>query len=285
MKYTTERLHSYSWLFSSQTCARALRFGDIEDVQYVFRKYDNRLGLSMSCWDYLAKIYGVLKRNFRNEYVYKNELINSFIKHKYCTSDTVILNEFGTGRSIADIAMFNGTSKAFEIKSERDSDKRLLNQLNDYQSLFEECFVVVPVELHEKYLSIIDEHVGLIALEHSDSGSIKLHQVRPAQKNETVDVDILMQSVRATEYKWMVEQLCGQLPDVTCFRMFDACKDILSSATSDQLHALFNEAVKHRKSFISSLEDKAANVRQMFLSLNVSAKKELELMELYNQTL
>lgn len=285
MKYTTERLHSYSWLFSSQTCMRALRFGDIEDVQFVFRKYDSRPGSSLSCWEYLAKIYGTLKRHFRNEYVYKNELINSFIKHKYCTSDTVILNEFSTGRSIADIATFNGASKAFEIKSERDSDKRLLNQLNDYQSLFEECFVVVPVELHEKYLSIIDEHVGLIALEHSDMGSINLYQVRPAQKNESVDIAILMQSVRTTEYKWMAEQLCGQLPEVTCFKMFDACKEILSSASSDQLHVLFNDAVKHRKSLISSLEDKATNVRQMFLSLNVSAKKELELMELYNQTL
>lgn len=283
MKYSIEQLHSYSYLFSSQTCARSLRFGDIEEVQYVFRKYDK--GLTMSCWEYLAKVYGILKRHYRNEYVYKNELINSFIKKKYCSSDTVIINEFGAGRSIADIATFNGVSKAFEIKSERDSDKRLINQLNDYQRLFEECFVVVPEELHEKYLSMIDEHVGMIALEHTDRGTIKLHQIRPSQKNENVDIDILMQSVRTPEYKWMVSQVCGELPDVSCFKMYDACREILSAIPSDQLHTLFNEAVKQRKNYISSLEDKGTDVRQLFLSMNLSARKKSELTALYSQTI
>lgn len=285
MNYSIERLHTYSYLFSSQTCARALRFGDIEDVRYVFRKYDEAKEWNPSCWEYLAKIYRVLKRNYRNEYVYKNELINSFIKHKYCSSDTVILNEFGTGRSIADIATFNGTSKAFEIKSERDSDKRLLNQLNDYQKLFEECYVVIPEELYTKYLEIIDEKVGMIALSHRENGAIELHSVRQAEKNETVDIDILMQSVRTPEYKWMVKQVFGKLPDVSCFEMFKTCRNMLSGLPNDLLHLLFKEAVKSRKRYISSLKDKDSDVRQLFLSMNLSSRKEAELMELYSQNL
>ena len=51
-----------------------------------------------------------------------------------------------------------------------------------------------------------------------------------------------MQPVRTPEYKWMVTQVCGELPDVSCFKMYDACREILSAIPSDQLHKLFNEA-------------------------------------------
>lgn len=285
MTYSTEQLHSYSYLFSSQTCVRALRFGDIEDVRNVCHRFDSALCAvkEISVWDYLFKVYGILKRNFRNEYVYKNELLNSFLNDRYCTKDTVVLNEFGVGKSIADIAIFNGLSKAFEIKSERDSDKRLVSQMSDYQQLFEECYIVVPESSVRKYMEVVDEKVGVLVLSHTSRGAISVSHERKALKNDHVNIDILMQSVRTLEYKWMVEQVNGYLPDVSCFKMFDACKDILRSVPDDQLHRLFNSAVKMRRSQIADLVDKTANVRQLFLSLGMSKKKENELIGLYNE--
>lgn len=285
MTYSIEQLHSYSFLFSSQTCARALRFGDIEDVRSVFMRFENSCcpERQLTVWDYLSKVYGILKRNYRNEYVYKNELINAFLNHNLCTKDTVIINEFGVGKSIADLAMFNGLSKAFEIKSERDSEKRLAGQIADYQKLFDECYVVVPENMHKKYRELVDESVGIFVFSHTDRGSMSLFKERDAKKNSIVNIDILMQSVRTTEYKWMVQQVTGSVPDVSCFKMFDTCKSILREVSDEQLHRMFNEVVKKRNQRIGELRERSSYVRQMFLSLGWNNKKEDNLIRLYNE--
>lgn len=287
MAYGIEQLHSYSHLFSSHTCAQALRFQDVEDVRAVCNRFDKPFLESTECtvWDYLSKVYSILKRYYRNEYVYKNELINACLKDKSISKDTVIINEFGVGRSIADITMFNGSSKAFEIKSELDSDKRLANQMFDYQQLFDECYIVVPECAFKKYMEVVDENVGVFVLSHTSRGAVSIHKERHAEKNRHVNVDILMQSVRTPEYKWMVQQINGYLPDVSCFQMYDVCKEILRGVPDDRLHQLFNSAVKMRKTQIGSLADKYSYVRQMFLSIGVSRKKELELINLYNEKL
>lgn len=283
MTYSIEQLQSYSSLFSSQTGVRALRFSDIEDVQYVYNKFDagHYNNKPLTCWEYLSKVYDVLKRHYRNEYVYKNELLNKFIKDKYVQKDTVVLNEFGVGSSIADIATFNGISKAYEIKSERDSDKRLLHQLDDYKNLFDECYVVVPEEQAVKYERIIDDRIGLLLLSHSSRGSLAIYERRPAERNPHVDVDVLMRAVRMEEYQWMVRQVMGCLPDVNCFEMFNACKKVLADVPDDELHRLFNESVKRRNSRIDSLGLKPRDSRQLYLSMNLSKKKEDELELLY----
>lgn len=287
MNYTTEQLRAYASLFSSQTGMRTLRFGDIDDIQYVYDKYDavHYHDRDLSCWDYLSKVYDVLRRHYRNEYVYKNELINDFLKDRYLQKDTVILNEFGAGTSIADIATFNGNSKAFEIKSERDSDKRLLHQLDDYSKLFDECYVVVPEEQSRKYESLLDVHVGMLLLSHGERGSISVHVYRPALLNPHIDIDILMQSVRMSEYQWMVRQVMGRLPDVSCFEMFNACKSVLMDVPEGELHVMFNEVVKLRKSKMSDLKEKSRSVRQLFLSMNLNRKQERELDLLYQTIL
>lgn len=283
--YSIERLHNYSFLLSSQTCVRALRFGDVSELKAVYHKYDaQRWGsCEMTCWDYLAKVYKVMKGNYRNEYVYKNELLNSLVADRVKAKETVVLNEFGVGRSIADIVTVNGVSRAFEIKSELDSDKRLAAQMSDYRNLFEECYIVVPESLKDRYLEAVDDNVGVIIVSHSDRGAISLSEYRAAAINETVDIDVLMQSVRANEYRWMVEQAYGHLPEVSCFEMYEACRSLLGELGGDELHKLFNSVIKLRKSFLSNFGAKPKSVRQMLLGLNASTPVALRLDELYNQ--
>ena len=287
MNYSVEQLHDYASLFSSQMCERALRFADVEELSAVFRKYDrSKAGdKEISTWDYLSGVYRVLKGQYRNEYVYKNELLNNLLLKQVGQSDTIILNEFSVGRSVADIAFFNGCSKAFEIKSELDSDKRLVTQLSDYKKVFEECYIVVPEEQLSRYKNLVDEATGIITLAHTDRGAISLNTERKASRNESVDADILMRSVRTDEYKWMVRQHFGQLPDVSCFEMFEACRKLLGSLDVDTLHRLFNAAVKRRKNRTHNLSTFSRGTRQMCLSLNLSAPKMAQLQTLYGQNI
>lgn len=283
VKYSIEQLRDYAGLFSSQTCIRSLRFDDVEDYVKVFSKYDSTkfMNTGISVWDYLSKIYRILKVHFRNEYVYKNELLNELYR-RYGRSDTIVINEFNLGRSVADLAMFNGSSKAFEIKSELDSNKRLDSQINTYSALFEECYIVVPEKQRIKYESLVDEHIGIILFCHSDRGRIVIKKIKNASHNEKVDIDVLMSTVRTDEYKWMVKTHYGSLPPVSCFQMFDTCKEMLSVLTSDELHRLFNDVIKRRKSVFSRLSDLPKPVRQMVLGLNPTPAKLDLLNILYN---
>jgi hypothetical protein len=72
--------------------------------------------------------YAHLQKDYRHEYIYKTKLLSDFILKNYTFSDTIILNEFRLGKSVADIALINGSNKIFEIKTELDNADRLQSQ-------------------------------------------------------------------------------------------------------------------------------------------------------------
>lgn len=285
--YSIEQLRDYSSLFSTRTGENSLQFNDVEDLHVVYKKYASQksMGRLITGWDFLADAYRILKRYYRNEYVYKNELLNQVLLKTIGRKDTVILNELPVGNSVADIAFFNGTSKAFEIKSDLDSDKRLIQQLEDYKKLFEECYIVIPETNKDRYLTLIDDSVGVLVLNHSDRGALTIKQERPAAPNGTVDIDVLMRTVHTAEYKWMVKCAFGSLPDTPSFGLFDACKEQLSLLSATQLHNLFNTVMKRRKTNLRYLKSIPSGSKQMILSLNPEKNNIPRLIDLYNHNL
>lgn len=283
----SERMHDYTSLFSYSSWERVLQNGFLPDVFAVYKKYDESLhaGERMTYKNYLDCVYRYLLKNYRNEYIYKNELINKYIVRRFGKTSSVIVNEFRVGDAIADLALFNGESKCFEIKSDLDNPKRLSLQLTNYQKVFEKCYVLVPADEISVYKELVDDAVGIILLKYCKNGQISVHIDREATKNEYVDVNVLMRSVRANEYRRMVKRAYGYLPDVSDFEMFDACKDLLGLLPADQLHNLFCEAVKTRKTKVSNLLATAPIFRQMALSMNISYERAKTLEKLFNQAI
>lgn len=72
-----------------------------------------------------------------------------------------MFNEFRLGKAVADLAIFNGISKAYEVKTLLDKETRLDHQLSHYQRLFDEVWMIVPKQKFELYNSR-DESVGII---------------------------------------------------------------------------------------------------------------------------
>ena len=282
--YDIERLRDYANLFSSQTCERAIRYGDTYEIKKIYQKFDSDIQIhnKISYWDYLDYVYKILCTFYRNEYVYKNEVINKLLIKKYSLSKTVAINEFKVGKSIADLTMFNGSSKVFEIKSDLDSSRRLSSQISNYTRLFEKCFIVIPYDLIESYKSIVDDSIGIISLRRARNGRLCLNEEREAISNYDIDVNILMSSVRATEYKWMVQQEYGALPNVNDFEMFDACKDMLTRLSNIRLKELFLEAVKKRSTATRILKQIHPSSRQMCLSMSYNTKKIDKLISMYD---
>lgn len=282
-----ERVHDYTSLFSYASWSKTMRDGTPTDVFNVYQKYDEglQLGESLTYAAYLEWVYRYLLKSYRNEYVYKNELVNKYIVRRFGKTSSVAVNEFRVGDAIADITLFNGESKCFEIKSDLDSPQRLSMQMANYQRVFEKCYIMVPVDSVEAYRELVDETVGVLSLRYCRNGQASVRIEQEASKNEYVDVDVLMRSVRANEYRWMVKQAYGTLPDVSDFDMFDACKERLNGLSSELLHKLFCEAIKTRRSKVMNLVVMAPVFRQMSLSMNISRAGMLKLENVFNHVI
>lgn len=195
-------------------------------------------------YDLLRKTYTYLARDYRCEYVYKNELIKSFLKD-YGTRDTVYISEFRVGRSIADLVMFNGESKAFEIKTEYDSVRRLDKQMTDYKRIFDKCFLVIPEERLEAYLNIVDSATGIIVMTHKSS-CLYLEEVKPASANTIFNVGSLMSCLRMIEYMSMATSLGASLKNIPEYSLFKYCQDVISEADPNEVRSFFLREMKKR---------------------------------------
>jgi hypothetical protein len=272
-----EKLRSYASIFSSTSFARLLKYEDYDFINKKIERYDsNKIGKNIITYsDYIRYAYNSLKKEYRCEYIYKNEIINELLIKKYGTIDTVVINEFKVGNSVADMVLFNGTSKAFEIKTELDSERRLNGQLSDYTKIFKECYIVTHESLIDKYLNV-NENTGVIAV-MKQGRSFRMEVIKKSQISENIDAEVLMRSLRTQEYKNIITTYFGQLPDVSSFQMFDACNLQMKEIPSIELHNLFISELKKRASNTQLLNTYYKELRQVCLSMKINPKEYLNL--------
>ena len=246
--------------------------GKYETINKVYQLLDDADQFSNSTYlDYFAYLYQSMVQNYRCEYVFKNEVINKVLLSHFRSAQTVSISEFHVNQSIADLAMFNGISRAYEIKTDYDSDKRLGHQLVDYQRLFDKCYLVISEHNIPKYLDIVPEEVGVITLTHKNKTLV--HNVlKKARMNNTIDVYTLMRSVRTTEYRNIVCQIYGTLPCVSEFEMFDTCEKMLMNADNAQVRKAFLQEMKKRRMNTNQIAQFDSFFRQLCMATNISSR-------------
>lgn len=271
----SNRMRSYSSAFSRGAIMDIIRFNDFEHLSWVYTNYDNGVVRANSYLDYLKLMYRALASNYRCEYVYKNEIIKELLS-KYGTKSTAVFNEFKVGNSIADIAFFNGESKAFEIKTDLDTPKRLGKQITDYQKIFDKCYIVIPDDKYEQYCDVVAPEIGIITLSKKGR-SINLEEKRSAKKNDTIDVDMLINILRTDEYKRLIIKECGYLPSVPGHDMYGACRELMYGIPNHKLKSFFRDIVKERKNNTALLKNTPSELRQLCLSLGLD-KRGIEIL-------
>ena len=273
------RLRSYSSAFSRRTFQDIIRYDDFGHLDWLYHSERNSAE-NITYLNYLQQMYRSLARSYRCEYVYKNEVIHHLIQ-LYGTRSSVIFNEFRVGSSVADLAFFNGESRAFEIKTEFDSDKRLHKQLQDYCRLFDKCYLVIPEEEYDHYATVVEGGIGIILLSFRN-GRVSLETKREAELNHSLDVDLLMSCCRTREYESFIRHRFGSLPDVPVREQYSACCELLRSLPSEELKQFFLTSVKRRRSDLRELRPLPKCLRQMALSLNLGEKESAILIEKLN---
>lgn len=215
-----------------------------------------RRGPSRKLRDVFESAWGILRASYRNEYVYKTEIANRIVFGRHSPRTTTLQIEFPVGRSIADVAVFNGTSTAYEVKTEFDSARRIATQTADYLKVFDRIFVVSHPSIAGEYKNVIDSHVGLLAMERC--GSLRL--IRDATPNrERISVPTTFRCLRRKEYVSIAEQISGGSIDAPNGSIGTICENHFNSLAPGEAHDFFVRAMRLRRTdkntvaFISEL--------------------------------
>ncbi len=145
-------MRELSSVFSRKAFVDVLDYNDYSHFNWLSSRYE-----TLKCstyFDLLKRSYSLISKHYRCEYVYKNELIKLLLR-EYGTKNSIYFSEFRVGNSIADMVMFNGESKAFEIKTEYDTPRRLDKQMDDYKRFFDKNYIVVPENRVGEYCNIV----------------------------------------------------------------------------------------------------------------------------------
>lgn len=278
------QLREYSSIYSRKVFCDIIQYDNYTRLDSLRTRYDSRRKKEKNYLSYIKYTYRKIAQNYRCEYVYKNEIINDILLKEYAHKDTTVFNEFRIQKSIVDLVMFNGHSRAFEIKTEYDSTFRLAKQLSEYTRLFQQCYVVFPENMLRTYSNEVPPNIGLIILK-DNNGHITLEKVREATINENIDVTLLMKCLHTEEYKKIVFDFYGYLPDVSCFKMYEECEKLIQKISKDKLQNYFLNLMKHRKNNTYLLKKAPFEIRQICLQLGLSQDQLTILLNRLNKPL
>ncbi len=274
--HSLTQLRDYSSLFSRSGAELWIK-SNFDSINYKIERYDIKWQNSANATylEYLKYVYQILEKNYQNEYVFKNSFLNEWLIKEIGHNNTKVFNEFRVGNAIADLVMFNGKSKVFEIKTEFDSTKRLNLQIENYSKAFNQIFLIVPESKLSTYTKL-DESIGLITFNKNEKYE-RFTLQRDAIINNEVDSETIMKVLHTNEYKSIVKSFYGELPNMTSFNQYNTCKDLIKEIPNTELNKKFIEKMKNRdlENTLSNRYYKEFNQISLALKLN---KKEKEIM-------
>jgi len=243
-------------LFTSSHLNELAR-GDFSLINHIHRNFfshQENLTISM-IFDHSFQL---LTENYANEYIYKNIIIQKLFWDKYDCDKATVLTEFRVGERKADCVILNGKSICYEIKTEFDSLQRLDFQLEAYERLFNEVYVVCASKFTKKLLNDLEPHIGIIEFTSKST----LRKVRKSSiRNFSIDKKLMMQSLRQPEYKMLASAINKKEVLVPNTKVYDHCFEIINN---------FKNEKKLNKFYINILKTKRKNDDKVIKKLPIS---------------
>lgn len=197
-----------------------------------------------------------LGQSFRCEYVYKAAIADRIVFGRHSPRTSSMSIELGVAGSIIDVAVFNGTSTAYEVKTEYDSHRRLSTQTPAYLRAFDSVYVVTHPDLAERYASLVDERVGILCLTKKGS----LREIRKSVRDVSrIETAVVFRMLRRQEYMDAVHKHFGPQPAMPNGLLYQHYEQLFCSLTSEQAHKALVSSMRARTTdeetvdFVSSL--------------------------------
>ena len=281
-----ESLRSLAGLFSGSLIVKSISTSSSNAVERRIRKhFENITSVQgIRYVDFFETLYQELTRLYANEYIFKNTIINSVRKEeKY--HDSIILDEFSIGKSIADMVIINGDAEIYEIKTNLDNPDRLLDQLNTYYKAVTLVNVVTHKNELNKYLKYLSKIPCGILVFSRENGLERIRQ--PEKFSSKLEHSTIFKLLRKGEYMKMIKDLYNIQPDIPNTEIFTYCYSQIKEIEVSDFQNLSFQVIKMRK---KSIEDffSSLNVPDEFAyvlyQLNISNTFYLKFDKFINQT-
>lgn len=211
------------------------------------------------------------KTGGRDEYVYKSALTHNILLGRHSLRTASLLTEFRAGACKADVAILNGTSTVYEIKSERDTLSRLENQVRNYRKVFAKVYVVAAEPFIDQVLRLTDRDVGVLSLARWD----RVNTVREAvDRADAVCPSTIFDSLRVAEAVDILTNLGVAIPDLPNTKLREALKQKFTMISPRLAHAEMVRVLKRTRS-LASLAELVAQLPQSLKPAALSTRLRL----------
>lgn len=197
--------------------------GDLSLVKS-FKKYLS--SSEMQNRSVISELYNTMLKSYRNEYIYKNTLLNKLLLGRHSLKTTTALTEVPIEKSKADFILINGKAVVYEIKTELDNLDRLEGQLKDYYKVFDNVCVITSESNYKSVLSsLANTNVGVCILTKKNSISTKKESVTD---QSCLNHRSMFKLLRKQEYERILVKYYGELPQTTQVRYYKECLELFS---------------------------------------------------------
>lgn len=209
----------------------------------VIRQYINDLE-NKNNQQIISELYKKLRKNYRNEYFYKNTLLNKLLLGTHSPKTTTALTELPVAKSKADFILINGKAVVYEIKTELDNFERLTTQLKNYFKAFNYVSVVTCESNYQAIKKKLENtSVGVYLLTKRNCLSEKK---KPIENNLYLDLNVIFKILRKPEYESIISQYYGRLPNVSQFNYYKVCCQMFCQIDIKIAYKLFLNELKKR---------------------------------------
>lgn len=199
----------------------------------------------------ISEIYKRLQSEYRNEYYYKNTLLNKLLLGVHKPTTTTALTEVSVNKSKADFVLINGKAVVYEIKTELDNLDRLENQIQDYYKAFTNvCVVTSELNYESVRKKLSGTNVGIYTLTKKDILSCK--KVATSDYSH-IDLGIVFKILRKKEYENILNSVYRYLPEVSQFNYYSECKKLFEKIDIEVAYKFFLKELKKRNKIILEL--------------------------------
>ena len=148
-----------------------------------------------------------MKKEATRDIDIRKVLVRSLVEEYSNDPDTRIVQEMGLcqGNARIDIAVINGAIHGYEIKSERDTLKRLGNQLEIYNKTLDFVNLIASKNHIDKAKKMIPAWWGLSEV-HSQNHKIIIREVRKGKINPNLDPNAIVQLLWRDEALEVLEE-------------------------------------------------------------------------------
>lgn len=253
----TTQLSALSRLFSSGVFREMARKGRSPLFARLFEQtgLPNQRFIHGTVGDVFEAAFTVLRKSgLRNEYVYRAALTHNILLGRHSLNTASILTEFRVGSCKADLAILNGTSTVYEIKSDRDSLARLANQIVNYRKVFAKIYVIAGEGHIQEIVNSTPSDIGVMSLVRWD----RIHTVREAtDRSELVCPVTIFDSLRVAEARAILQNLNIPVPKVPNTMMYSAMRKCFEHLEPTEVHDRMVQTLKQTRSLapLSTLVD------------------------------